>query len=107
MSVLSLLNQTGTVYAKSGYNKFGRDTSTSPGTLVKCRFQNKTKTINIKEGQTIVLLGIIYLNGDATINTEDRITIGTDSYKVFSVNGAIDGHGNQKLIKVEVTKWQT
>lgn len=106
MGVLHLLQQSATIYPKSGLNKFGRDTSGS-GVPVKCRFQNSTKTRLLPTQEVVMLVGIFYFEGSVTINTEDRIVFGGLSYKAFSVNGSIDGRGTQKLIKVEVTKWQT
>lgn len=106
MSVQSLLQQSATIYPKSGYNKFGRDQSGS-GVTVKCRFQNTTKTKLMPNQQVIILDGIMYFDGSVSINTEDRIVFGGVSYKAFSVNGSINGRGTQKITKVEVQKWQT
>lgn len=106
MSIQNFLQQTAVIYPKSGRNKFGRDASGS-GTSTKCRFQNKTKLIVLANQQPVQLVGIFYFDGAVTINTEDRITYNGVSYKVFSINGNIDGHGIQRMIKVEVEKWQT
>lgn len=106
MSITNLLRQSATIYPKAGYNKFGRDTS-GTGTAVSCRFQNQTKTRILPNQQVVQLLGIFYFLGSVSINTEDRILFGTTSYKAFSVNGFVDGRGVQKMIKVEVTAWQT
>ncbi len=106
MSITNLLAQTATIYPKSGYNKFGRDTS-GAGTLVRCRFQNVTKTKLQPDQSVIVLVGTFYFDGSVTINTEDRILYNSLSYKVFTVNDSVDGRGRTRLIRVDVQKWQT
>lgn len=106
MSIVNLLRQSATIYPKSGYNKFGRDQS-GAGVAVSCRFQNQTKTKILPNQQVVQLVGIFYFTGDTSINTEDRILFGTSNYKVFSVNGFVDGRGTQRMIKCEVTAWQT
>lgn len=106
MSIANLLRQSATIYPKSGYNKFGRDVSGS-GIPVSCRFENKTKTKTLPNQQVVLLVGNFYFIGTVSINTEDRIVYQGTSYKAFSVNGAVDGRGIQRLLKVEVTAWQT
>lgn len=105
MSIQNLLRQSATIYPKAGYNKFGRDQS-GAGVVTPCRFQNTTKTKILPNQQVVLLVGIFYFLGTVAINTEDRIVYGTTSYKAFSVNGAVDGRGVQRLTKVEVTAWQ-
>lgn len=105
MSIANLLNQTCTVYPKSGYDKFGHDVSGQP-VNVYCRFQNKTKTRILPNQQIVNLVGVVYLDGSVSINTEDRIVFGGSSYKVFSVDGNVDRIGVQRMIKCEVTVWQ-
>lgn len=105
MSMGALLNQPATIFPKSGYNKYGRDQSGS-GVAVKCRFQNKTITRILPNQQVVKLDGIVYLDGTVSVNTEDRITFQGQNYKVFSVNGNVDGRGTQKMIKLEVQRWQ-
>jgi len=107
MSINGMLSQTGVLYPKTGYNKFGRDESGSGGVTVACRFQNQTKTKLVAQGQVVQLLGVVYFKGSVSVNTEDRFVINSLSYKIFSVNGNIDGRGVQRMIKCEVTKWQT
>lgn len=105
MSISMLLRQIGTIYPKIGNNKFGREIR-GTAIVVKCRFQNITKTRLIKEGQTVQIIGTVYFSGDTTINIEDRFAFNGNDYKVFSVNGSIDGRGNQRIIRCELQKWQ-
>lgn len=100
----SLLHQSATVYPKSGYNKYGRDTS-GAGTTVKCRFQNDSKTRLLPNQQVVVIDGVVFFDGTVSVNTEDRILIGDISYKAFKVDASLDGRGNQKIIEVEVQRW--
>ncbi len=106
MSVNSMLHQKATIYTRTGYDKFGRDTS-SGGNVVFCRFQNDVKTIIQPNQQVVVQAAVIYFAGDASVNIEDRVVVAGLSYKVFEVNGSVDGRGNQRIIKARVTKWQT
>lgn len=106
MSIVTLLQQAGTLYPKTGYTKYGRDQSGS-GTAVKCRFQNKTKTKILPDKQVIQIVAEAYFDGKVNINTGDRFVINNNSYKVFSVNGNVDARGIQRLIKCELEVWQT
>ncbi len=106
MSLQNLMAQQATIYPKTGYNKFGRDQE-AVGTVYRCRFQNQTKTRILPNQQVVQLVGVFYFMGTVNINAEDRIIFNGLSYKAFGVNGSVDGRGTQRLVKVEVTKWQT
>lgn len=96
--------QVGTLYPKTGYDKFGRDIS-GTGISVNCRFENRTKTKNLKTGQVVSILGRVFFSGTTIVNTEDRFSFQGINYKIYSVDGAVDMNGNQRLIECEVQKW--
>lgn len=107
MSLTGLMNQTITLYAKTGLDKYGRE-SYSTSSTVKCRFQRKSSTRMVPTGATAevkVIEAIVYLPADTTINIGDKVTYESVNYKVFGRYDAVDGSGGTNHIKVELTKW--
>lgn len=104
MSLGGLLNQTITLYNKTSYDAYG-DEVVGTGTSIKCRFQRTTKRRLLPNGSVITLEGICYVPSDTTVNTDDRITYGTDNFKVFGKYDAVAGTGHTHHIKLELVKW--
>lgn len=104
MSLIGLLNQTITIYAKSSYNDEGREVVGS-GSDIKCRFQQTTKRRLLPNGNLQVIDAIVYVPGDTSINTDDKVLFGSTNYKVFSKYVAVDGAGTTDHIKLELVKW--
>lgn len=104
MSVTGLMNQSLTVYSKSGYDKYGRET-VGTGTSVACRFQKTTKQRLALNGALTTIVGIVYVPADTTVAIEDKITFDAVNYRVFGIYAAVDGAGNDNHLKLELTKW--
>lgn len=104
MSATNLFNQTITLYSKSSYDAYGREV-VGAGASVNCRFQHKTKQRLLPDGSLKTIHAIAYIPGGTTIAEDDRVTYGSDTYKVFSINNAVDGSGNINHIKLELIKW--
>jgi plastocyanin len=104
MSLSGLLNQTITLYGKAGLDKYGRE-NYGVSSSVKCRFQKKTSTRLLPNGQVKVIEATVYLPATTTINVGDKVTYQTIDYKVYGRYDAIDGTGATNHIKVELTKW--
>ena len=103
--ITGLLNQTITVYGKSSYNAEGREVVGS-GTSVKARIQPKIKRRLMPNGSVVNIDAIAFVNNDATVDTDDRVDLGSDKYKVagkYSVPGA---DGNTDHIELELIKWR-
>lgn len=105
MSIKGLLNQTISIYSKSGYNAYGRETVGS-ATEVQARFQKKTRQKLLPNGSLVTIEAIVYIPSDTTIAVDDKITYGGVDYKVYGIYSAIDGTGDTNHIKLEVTKWK-
>lgn len=105
MSFTGLLNQTISLYTRSGYDRYGRE---SVGSAVEhsARVQEVSKTKLLPNGQTILINLIVFLKSGVTININDKVTYGTTDYKVFSVSKPVDGSGNVHHIEVQCIKWQ-
>lgn len=106
MSLLGLLNQTITIYAKSSYNTEGREVMGS-GTSIKCRFQQTTKRKLLPNGNLQTIDAIVYVPSTTSINTDDKVTFGSTNYKVFGKYAAIDGKGQTNHLKLELIRWLT
>lgn len=106
MSLAGLLNQTITIYSKSGYSASGRE-SLGSGVSVNSRLQATTKQKLLPNGSLITILAIAYVPSTTTVNIDDKVTYGGNNYKVYGKYNAIDGAGNTNHIKLELVKWQT
>jgi hypothetical protein len=105
MSLAGLMNQTITLYNQASYDAYGRETVGS-GTSVKSRFQKTTKRKLEATGNLITIDAVAYVPADTSVNTDDRVTYGTDKYKVYGKYEAVDGAGNTHHIKLELLKWR-
>jgi hypothetical protein len=105
MSLNGLLNQTITLFTKSGLDKYGKETYGS-SVSTKARVQVTTKTRLLPNGQTKTILAVAYVAPSTTINVGDKVTYGGIDYKVFGRYDAVDGEGETNHIKVELTKWE-
>lgn len=105
MSLLGLLNQTITIYSKTGYNRQGRETVGS-GTSVSARVQPTTKRRLLDNGSIQLIDLIAYVPSTTTVATDDRVDFSSNKFKVFSRYEAIDGNGQTNHIKLELIRWR-
>lgn len=105
MSLTGLLNQTITLYVKTGLDKYGRE-SYNTSSSVKARVQRKTTTRLLPNGQTKIIEAIAYVPSGTSINKGDKVTYDSVDYQVFGRYDAVDGAGDTNHIKVELTKWE-
>lgn len=103
--IAGLFNQTITVYSKSGYDAYGRET-VGAGTDVQCRFQRSTKRRLMPNGSLAVIDAVCYVPADTTVATDDRVTYDSTDYKVYIIDDAVGGNGDTHHIKLELIKWQ-
>lgn len=105
MTVGSLLNQTITIYNKSSYDEFGRLVLGS-GIDVNARFQPETKRKLLPNGDILTIDAIAYVPSDTTVETDDKVVYGGNTFKTISKYPTPDGKGNTYFIKLELSKWQ-
>lgn len=101
-----LFNQTLTIYNKTSYDQYGREVVGS-GTDVQGRLIIKTLSRLLPNGQTVQIEAIAYVPTGTTVNANDRVTYGSDNYKVHGKYAPVDRNGNINHIKIELAKWQT
>lgn len=106
MSIAGLLNQTITIKAKTGLNRYGRET-VGAAITVSARFQSTTKTILLATGDSITLDGYIDVGASTVVATNDRITYNGNDYRVHSRKEAIGRNGHVHHITLGVALWQT
>ena len=105
MSIAGLLNQSITVYGKSSYNSEGREVVGS-GTSISARVQPKTKRKLLPNGSVINIDAIAFVASDASIDTDDRVDLGSDKYKVLSKYAVPGADGTTHHIELELIKWR-
>lgn len=103
MSLPQLLNQTIVVYNKASYDPYGREVLGS-GQNVLARFQRVTKSRFLPNQQVVTIDAIAYIDGEASINVNDKVTYAGENFKVHGKSIAVDGQGNFHHTKVELIK---
>lgn len=101
----SLLNQLVVLYPKSGYNREGRETADT-GTNVYARFQETTRRRLLPDGSMVTIRAVAYFPADTTINTDDTVVYGGNTFKVFAKYATPGRDGSTNHIKVELLQWQ-
>jgi plastocyanin len=104
MSLASLLRQSTTLYNRSGYDRYGKET-VGAGTTIKARVQIVSKPRIMPDGTSYVITAIIYYPSDTTINEGDKITYGANNYRVHGISLPTDGVGQTNHKKIECTNW--
>lgn len=104
MSFASLLNQDITVYSKTARDRYGKETFGS-GTSVKARFQHVRKSKVLATNEVLTIDAIVFLEGDVSIEMNDKISYGGINYKVVGRNSSVDGQGNVHHYELELQKW--
>ncbi len=106
MSVIGLMNQTVSIYPKTGYGANGREISGS-STSVRCRAQFKAKRVLLPDGSVTTTDAILYVPATTVVNTDYKIAYLGIDYKVIAKYAVPDGSGNTNHIRLEVVKWQS
>ena len=106
MSFLGLLNQSASLYSKTGFDAYGRETVGS-ATTIDCRMQKTTKRKLLENGSLALIVAECWVPADTTVSVDDRIVFASESFKVFAKYEAITGTGATHHIKLDLIKWQT
>lgn len=104
MSIKSLLNQSVTIYNRSGYGADGEFTY-STGTSVDSRFEAKTKRVLLPNGDILAIDAFVIVGPDVTVNTNDKITYGSDDYRVVDIFAVPDDTGDTHHKELGLAKW--
>lgn len=105
MSIYGLLNQTLIIYGKSSYDEYGRP-QVGSGTSIKARVQAKTTRKILANGDIVTIDAIAYVPQDTSVNTDDKVSFDSNTYKVFGKYPVADRVGDTHHIKLELMKWQ-
>lgn len=100
-----LLNQTITVAAATGKNRYGEPTYGTAVT-VKARFSLTNKTIIMPRGETEPIDAVVDVMGDIMVAAGDKVTYKTINYKVMRAKEAIGGGGSVHHRVLLVQRWQ-
>ena len=109
MSLKSLMRQTITLYNRSGFDRYGKET-VGAGTSVLARVQIVSKvrfhfSAQGSDAAEYVIAAIIYVPSATTVNEGDKITYNSVDYRVHGVTLSTDGQGDTAFKKLECTKW--
>lgn len=106
MSIKSLLNQSLTLYNRSGYGSDGEPTFSS-GVATACRFEAKTKRILLPDGSVLTIDAEIWVGPDVTVSTNDKANYDSNDYKVVDIAKVVDETGNTHHQELRLVKWPT
>lgn len=104
MAITSLLNQTITIYPKTGVNKYGRETNDA-GTTKRARVQFTSKAKLMPNGETQLIDAIVYIDGSVSVSVDDKVTFSGVNYRVVGRRAAVLGSGATHHYKLELQKW--
>ena len=105
MSVQSLLRQSLTTYAVSGYGSDGRETVGS-ATTHPCRFQATTRTRLLPNNTLVTIEATAYVAPTVTIAIGDKVTYDSNDYKVIGKYSTPNGGGDTEFVKLELARWK-
>lgn len=107
MGIAGFFNQVLTIYARTEYDKYGREVADT-GTEVAGRFQRTTERKMLPNGAMITIDAIAYVPSSTVVAIDDRVDIENDTnkYKVVDKYDAVDGLGNTHHIKLNLIKWR-
>lgn len=80
--IAAYLNQTATLYRKTGQDAYGKPTYDA-GTTVKVRWQGRLKLVRDKTGKEVVAESQVWLR--ETVAVDDKLTYGGRDYIVLAV----------------------
>lgn len=104
--ITGLLNQSCSVSTVGAVDKFGKHTYAAAATYA-CRFQRTTRVIATKQNEVEPIDGIVFLDSDAVVAIDDKLTFNSIDYRVMRIEPMIDGRGNTRHYELLVQKWNT
>lgn len=105
MTIAGLMNQSVTLYNRSGRGGDGRPTFGS-GNTISARLQPKTKRKLMANGDVLTIDAMAFIAADVTIASDDKITAGGVTYRVVEVYPVPGGNGATHHKEVNLVKWQ-
>lgn len=93
IDITDYLNQTCTLYQRTGYNEVGQP-QYSVGETVPCRIAFEEEVIRLTDGQELKIQGVIYLEPTQTVNIDDVVASGGDEYTIKEIASKVDIDGN-------------
>ena len=82
MAFTDFLNTSITAYAYVSADKYSKATYATSGTSYDARVKTNNKIITSAQGEDITPDVKISIEGDASINPEDKLVIGSDTYEI-------------------------
>lgn len=104
MGINALLNQTITIAAHSTRDYQGKSSFSAPVTA-RCRFEQVKKTIVNAQKETEPIDGIVFVPGDTSVSTGDKVTFNAQTYRVMVCSPIVDGRGTTRHIELKVQLW--
>jgi hypothetical protein len=103
--VTHLLNQTATRYPKGGFDLYGKPT-VAAGVDFSVRAEPASERLVNQQGSEYMIDTRLFIEPDQAMELEDKITIGSDIYKVEKVEVMYAGDGtiSHKEVLVKRTK---
>ncbi len=104
MPIKHLTNQEITLYSRASYDKFGRKV-VGEGVNYNARVEKCSDERLLPNGQVVTIELKVFLDGDVTVNIDDRVDYSSISYKVFKVKNQVGRLGKVHHTYLELTKW--
>jgi hypothetical protein len=102
--IKGLLNQTITIYSKTGFDAYGRE-SVGTATTAKGRMEVGNKNYLKPNGETVTIDAILFLGADVTISIDDKVNFNSVNYKVTYLNKIVGGSGSTDHLELALQQW--
>ena len=103
MAINDYLNQTVTHYARGSYDGYGREVDGAT-TVYNARVELFTKQLLLPNGETTLIDGRCFINGNPEISIDDRIDYNSVKYRIFGKKENVDGQGAVHHITLTLQK---
>lgn len=106
MNVDHLLKQTCTISTAGAQDRFGKNAHSAPVSYA-CRFQKTNRIMQMPNGEKTPVDGIVWLASADAVLINDKLTFGTESFRIMMISPIVDGVGVTRHYELAVTKWST
>lgn len=106
MNVDHLLRQTCTIYAAGAQDRYGKNEHAA-GVDYACRFQQTSRIIQRAKGEKAPIDGIVWLSATALASINDKLTFGSQDYRIMKISPQVDGMGTTRHLELLVQDWST
>lgn len=106
MNVDHLLKQSCTIATAGAQDRFGKNAHDAAVTYA-CRFQKTNRIMQMPNGEKAPIDGMVWLASADNVAINDKLTFGTDTYRIMMISPIVDGAGVTRHYELACSDWST